>query len=267
MAQYERNNKKWTQEEIDYLYDSWGKFSMNTITKNLKRGESSIRNKITQLGLGSFFENGDYVTMGVLRKALGYSDAHIFTEDWSKWKDLPVKYKTNKEKRLKIIYLEDFWKWAEKNKNLLSFSNFEKYALGPEPKWVDEKRNADIKYNNYRYKKWTERDDQYLISLVNSYKYDYTELAKILGRKEESIKSRIRALGLKARPNKRYIGAWTDNELEIVFDNIKKGNNYEYIQNELGNNRTIKAISGKIFNMFGTQNLNKVRKILNEKVS
>lgn len=38
----------------------------------------------------------------------------------------------------KIIYLDEFWKWAEKNRSFLDFSKMEPLALGKEPGWVNE---------------------------------------------------------------------------------------------------------------------------------
>lgn len=263
----QRSYCKWTQEEIDYLYDSWGSVSMKTIMKKLQRGRAAIEQKAEQLNLGSFFENGNYVTIGALRKALGYTHSHVFSEDWLRDKNFPIRSKVCEKRKLNIVYLDSFWKWAKENKNLLNFSKFEKYALGPEPKWVDEKRKNDIKYNNNIYTKWTDRDDQYLISLVDSCKYTLLDLSKILGRKEECIKARIYNLGLKTRPNHSVRRDWTEIELEIIVENIKKGYSYEHIQNELDNNRSVRSIQNKVFKMFGTQNLNKVCKILNEKVS
>ena len=58
---------------------------------------------------------------------------------------LPVKWHRVKKNRFRVIDIEDFWKWAEKNKSLLDFSRFDKYTLGAEPDWVDEKRKADLK--------------------------------------------------------------------------------------------------------------------------
>ena len=57
---------------------------------------------------------------------------------------LPVKWHIVKNNRFRVIDIDDFWKWAEKNKSILDFSRFEKYGLGAEPEWVDIKRKADF---------------------------------------------------------------------------------------------------------------------------
>lgn len=45
--------RKWTQEEIDYLTKMWGISSRTKMSKTLKRTESSISNKAYLMGLGS----------------------------------------------------------------------------------------------------------------------------------------------------------------------------------------------------------------------
>ena len=39
--------------------------------------------------------------------------------------------------------MEEWWEWAEKNRDLLDFSIFEEKILGEEPAWAKEKRKHD----------------------------------------------------------------------------------------------------------------------------
>ena len=63
--------RTWTKEEINYLRDKYGQTPIKQIAKNLNRTPSAIRNKVTKLGLGSFLENGDYITFNQLKIVLG----------------------------------------------------------------------------------------------------------------------------------------------------------------------------------------------------
>lgn len=45
----------------------------------------------------------------------------------------------------KVIKIDEFWDWAEKNKEVVRFNKLEENALGKEPKWVKEKRYLDKK--------------------------------------------------------------------------------------------------------------------------
>lgn len=58
---------------------------------------------------------------------------------------MPVKERIVRHCRFKIIYIDDFWKWAEENKSLLDFSKMQPYCFGAEPDWVKVKRENDKK--------------------------------------------------------------------------------------------------------------------------
>ena len=263
----ERKNMIWTQEEIDFLYDSWGKLTVSSIAKRLKRTEKGVIGKKDQLKLGGFFESSDYITVSALKKQLGYNNPIMFvSESWIKEKQFPVRTKRGKEKSFKIVNLKEFWRWAKKNKDLLNFAKFEKYSLGPEPKRVEEKRRNDQK-NKSPYDKRTEQEEKELVSLINQYSYTYNDIAKILGRKESAIISKVKALGIKMKPIPMDRTLYSEKEINTIIENIKLGHDYEYIQSQLEKERTITSISNKVYKMFGTQSLYKVRKILNEKAS
>lgn len=102
-----------------------------------------------------------------------------------------------------MIDIEDFWKWAEKNKSLLDFSRFDKYTLGAEPDWVDEKRKADFKklqLHGQHNAAWTKAEDDRLRYLLEKNRYTYSELAQELRHSEGAIKRRILDLGIETRP-------------------------------------------------------------------
>ena len=65
-----RKNTKWTKEEEQYLQDNWGTLSVKTLAKNLGRSENAINVRKHRLGLGSFLENGDYITFNQLKCAI-----------------------------------------------------------------------------------------------------------------------------------------------------------------------------------------------------
>lgn len=93
--------------------------------------------------------------------------------------------------------------WTEKNKSLLDFSRFEKYALGAEPDWVDMKRKADYKklqLHGQHNAAWTKAEDDKLRYLLEKNRYTYSELAQELRHSEGAIKRRILDLGIETRP-------------------------------------------------------------------
>lgn len=106
--------KPWTQDEEDYLEDSWGTVSLKTIARNLGRSEGAIKIKKGKLGLGAFLDGGEYITFNQLSIALGRNTAdNYMLISWVKNRDFPLKYKRVNENRFRVVYLDDFWKWAQ----------------------------------------------------------------------------------------------------------------------------------------------------------
>jgi hypothetical protein len=238
----------WTAEETQYLSDHWGQISINTIAKNLNRTVNAIVIRATRLGLGPYLEAGEYVVLNQLMLALKNGCAQGFAYTYNQWveKGLPVKMKKVKKCSFKVIYLDDWWDWAEMNRTIIDFSRLEPGILGKEPAWVDEQRRADIeKSQQYRKTPWTRDEDQLLIQLLKSYKYTYRELSVRLQRTEGAIKRRMVDLKIKERSLKMSNhNPWTTPEEDKLKELYHKGHTPSTMANYIG--RSAQAISGKI---------------------
>lgn len=254
--------KNWTDEEKAYLEDNWGTLSMPTLMANLNRNKNAIMIMVQRLGLGAFLESGDYVTFNQLLKALGYwGGSGYLMKSWVKVRGFPIKYKRVDENRFKVVHIDEFWKWAEKNQSFLDFSRFEENALGMEPDWVKAKRRMDYE-KSIRYIKtpWTPIEDKRLERLVSQYKYTYTEISRMMRRTEGAIQRRCCDLGLKGRPLRESPHSkWEDWQFQRLYELIDRGMNYEAISDAIG--KSAKAIRGKVYCIYGTEVLDKVREI------
>lgn len=259
------NNRRWTKEEFDYLIDNWGTVSIKTISKKLNRTEKAIDAKAYILGLGKQIESGEYVTVSELFKALGYTQFDTYkVTSWVKNRKFPVKHKTLRKRKFKVIHIDDFWKWAEKNKNFVDFSRFTRYGLGKEPDWVEDKRQNDILESKYKKSKWTQKEDEYLIFLVNQFKYSYQEISQLTGRTVGAISRRLIDLNVKARPIRaNRHNKWTDEEIKLVDELILSGAGYQIISERIG--RSSKSIAGFVYRKYGSENLDKALKIIRER--
>lgn len=178
-------NRNWTKQEEEYLIENWGTFSVATIAKNLGRTENAVVVRKCRLGLGAFLDNGDYITWNQLQIAIGKGKSGNGYKmiSWVKNRDFPIHTKKVNNNSFKIVYLDEWWEWAEKNKDLLDFSKFEENILGEEPEWVKEKRKHDFeKSRKYIMTPWTKTEDDKLKYLVSKQKYSYDELSKMLRR-------------------------------------------------------------------------------------
>ena len=256
--------KNWTKQEEEYLAENWGTLSVARIAKNLGRTENAIIVRKCRLGLGAFLDNGEYVTWNQFQIAYcGSSSSGTYRmTSWVKNRNFPIHTKRVNKNSFKIVYLEEWWEWAEKNKDFLDFSNMEENILGKEPEWVKEKRKNDIENKRKIINTpWTNAEDDKLRFLVSKHKYTYDDLSRMLRRTNGAIQRRLCDLGIKDRPLKadNHI-RWTRDELYTLGEMIKDGCGYEMISESIG--KSGKAIRGRVYNMYLTENLDKVREII-----
>lgn len=202
----------WTQDEEEYLQDRWGKASISVIAKKLGRSVAAVKCHATRLGLGGVLLSGDYITLSQLICAVtGSQKTYSYKpESWMKKRGLPVHTKCVESGRFRVVYLDEFWAWAEQNRSFLDFSKMEPLILGKEPEWVAQQRRIDtISGANQRKDPWTPFEDQRLRYLLKHHKYTWAEMARDIGRSEGAIQRRCRDLGLKDRPIRESATPWT----------------------------------------------------------
>lgn len=268
MEKIQNNNRTWTESEIKYLREAWGFVSIDSICRHLGRSKNAIMVLKDRLKLGPFLINGEYVTMHQLVIALGYSSGAdgYKVKSWIENRGFPVHIKTRSNKaKIRVVYLDEFWKWAEKNRSFIDFGRMEPLALGAEPEWVSEQRRKDfLGYSLQRKDPWTPDEDARLKMLLSKYQYGYAELSEMLHRSTGAIQRRCSDLGLKARPlkanNHGEDCAWTDAQYKILADGIKHGDGYMAISKAIG--KSEKAVRGKVYNEYFTENADKVREMI-----
>ena len=129
-------SKKWTKEDVEYLTEKWGNVSIPSLAKKLNRSVNAVKLKAGRLNLGPMLENGAYVTLNQLAIALtGGNFSSYCKKSWIENRGMPVHSKKVIKNTFKIVYLDEFWKWAEKNRSFLDFSKMEPLTLGKEPAW------------------------------------------------------------------------------------------------------------------------------------
>ena len=158
-------NRKWTEEELAFLKEHWGSMGMNKLEKRLNRTSNAIRRKAYRLHLGNFLENGDYITLHHLYSILGLSIGGDGSrlKYWVNKRQLPIKTIQFGNRDIRIINIDDFWKWLENNQEMVDLSKLEPLILGKEPDWVKKKRKQDLKKNQqFKKGRYTETEEEYL---------------------------------------------------------------------------------------------------------
>lgn len=254
--------RHWTKAEEQYLEENWGNKPIPNIARELSRSVTAVTLKAKRLNLGAFTENGTYVTLNQLFLAVGIRSGDFYKRSIFENRNAPVKRRKVNTAFVKVINIDDFWKWAEKNQDILDFSRFEKHALGQEPKWVETKRNADIMLNkNHRPKaKWTAYEDERLRFMVQSQRYTYADICNDLKRTDGAVRRRILDLKIEGKPLPAVKAYWTEEEVSLLNEMILSGYDYNIIGSRIG--KTGKAVRGYVYQKYATERLDRVREIL-----
>lgn len=167
----------------------------------------------------------------------------------------------------RVVYIEEFWEWAERYRSFIDFSKMEPLALGEEPGWVAEQRKKDFEaYAIQRKDPWGEDEDSRLKMLLSKHRYSWAEISEMMHRSHGAIARRCRDLGIKDRPVSMELtgkrGTWTSEDFEILADGIRHGDSYAAIGKAVG--RSEKCVRSKVYNDYLTENADKVRGMLGD---
>lgn len=257
----------WLPEEVEYLQENWGTISIPTIAKNLNRTVSAVKVKVSKLGLGPLLMSGDYITFNQLMLLLtDNSQSYSYQmKSWVENRGMPVRTRRVDKCSWRVVYLDEFWKWAENHRSFIDFSKLEPLALGAEPAWVAQQRRIDaVSFAIQRKDPWTPQEDQRLIYLLKQHKYTYAQISKDLRRSVGAIQHRCQDLGMKERPLRESPhNPWSDADLQLMADMIRQGYSYPMI-GEACSGRSEKAVRGRVYEMYQTEVLDKVRAMLGD---
>jgi hypothetical protein len=217
-----RANRNWNFKEISYLKNSWGNVSLKSIAKHLGRTITGVQIKANRIGLKRSTDYGEYITFYQFLKIIN-KDSYRMYNKRLKQAGFPFKKIHVITKKITVIYMDEFWRWLEKNKHLIDLQYTEFGDFGYEPEWVYYKRDADKRASKYEPRKWSNADDERLISLLKQFKYGYRDLSIMLKRTEGAIKRRMSDLNIKERPLVADTKKWTQQEIDLVKDLYLKG--------------------------------------------
>lgn len=254
-----RKNTLWTKKEVEFLCESWGVFCVASIAERLGRTVTAVSSKAKQCGLGYQRDNSDMMLLSHLFKELGIENG------WHGDRIIKagLKYHTRRfrNRPFRMIFIEDFWVFAEKKPELFDFSKLEEGTFGVEPAWVKAKRKADCARSLTVVKsrtRWTASEERLLKDFVNM-RYTTKEISKRLHRTEYAVRGHIKIMGLYSKR------VWTPKQIEIMQQKIFEEKSYEEVASAVG--KTECAVKGKLYATYKTKNLAKIRKLIQEEWS
>ena len=172
--------RQWTEEEVEYLEKNYEKRGVDYIAKKLNRTPQSIKRKAQKLRYNAYLCEDLYLK--TVAKCFN-SDSLVI----NRWIKLGLSYKIVQrgQSTCKLISANNFWKWAEQNKDIIPWSKYERYSILPEPKWLEDTIDAYTIKNNR--KKITFIEIQQVIHMREK-GVSFEEIAKTLSRTVNSIK-------------------------------------------------------------------------------
>lgn len=238
MTNAPNKKKRWSEKDDAYLQDKWGTVSIGRLAKVLGRSENAVVVRSQRIGCGAHLAGDSKISLNQLLYTIyGRPNGQAYIRNRLIQNGLPVKWHTVRKNRFRVIDIEDFWKWAEKNKSLLDFSRLEKYSLGAEPDWVDIKRKADFDKTQRQGRHntaWTSAEDARLRRMLDKGTYTYTDLSRELRHSEGAVKRRILDLGIELRPVRAKPRAWSDEDIETLCSMVDQGYDFSQIADKLG---------------------------------
>lgn len=233
-----RHGQSWTEEEKEYLISNWGLVTIKTLEKKLQRTQRAIRAKATEFKLGrKQYAQGLLFSPNQVAKILKI-DNHVIYR-WIEEKRLKaMNKKLIDDNQIYQIRMEDLEEFLQNNLDAWDSRRLDLYALGTEPKWLQEKRKKDMQLPVKQGSFWTEEEEKRLISYLKS-GLEVKKIAKRMGRTEKSIYAkakRLRDSGGNLKPRKIML-YWTNEEVEIMLEMEKQGYTDDEIAYQLGRER------------------------------
>jgi excisionase family DNA binding protein len=229
--------KRWTIEDEDFLKEKVCTLSFPALAKRLGRSVNAIEVRVRRLGIENTKLLSGKLTANELAMALNIDNHTVYR--WIENHGLKaVRKVTRQVAKFNLISVEDFWKWAEQNKEKINFTKIDPLVLLPEPKWVEEERKRDYHTIPKRQAaQWTDEEDKRLISLLNG-NYTQKEIGEFLNRSENAVQRRVSRLReRRIIPKKKITLRWTRKEVQMFLALESQGLSDDEIAFELGRER------------------------------
>lgn len=234
---------RWTDEETKTLLELIEEKKIGYIAKKLGRTNEAIIQRLNKLGYSAAY-NGDKISFYEIVSQMGFLSAYDYL--LKKWTSMGLKvYNVYiRNSRVRMVNIDEFWKWAEPNKDKLDFSKLKHNALGYEPTWATEKikRDHERKINQKTNLTWTKDEEAMLLNLVKIGK-DAIYISKRLNRSQTSINCKLLRMKSMYRANTIEKSFWTEEEEIKLEEMIKNGKTYDEVSYEL--NRSVSACRRK----------------------
>ena len=251
----------WTQEEEEFLLKSWGKLSTMEIGRQLGRNVTQVRSKAVRMDLGRKLErDGQAVGIRQMALACGMTPHTQELIRFFETRGLRVLINVYNTRTYYSVMLDEFWAWAEKNRNAFPVTRIRPYSLGAEPAWVDEQRRRErAMFERRGCKRWTDHEEMLLRSLIRQ-GVPISEICKRLGRGEHGIRARAKRLGIEFPFLRKISDRYTEEDERTLRRMIRDGCTQLQISAAL--NRSMASVYSKMLRTWGTRIIDEARQLI-----
>lgn len=186
-------NKKWSEEERNYLADVWGVLSVNRIAKELGRSPEAVISQAEKRQLGGAIYTDQYLTTITVSNLIGVDQTTII--NWIKKKLLKARTSTLRRRRIYLIDPSDVTAFLKNNPTRWNATKIDKSLVDESEEWFRKKYASDLNPTaTKRGNLWTTKEENNLLRYVIK-GYTNEEIAKLLDRTPLSVKRKRNRIG------------------------------------------------------------------------
>jgi hypothetical protein len=217
--------RPWTEREINYLENNWGKLPADKIAKKLHRTKDAVILKVKRFEIPPASMNANCLCVSQIAKLLNV-DRHTVADSWiSKYNLKSYKIRIRGNNRYQIfVKIPDLLNWLEANQDKWRAHKLPKHAFGLEPEWLKEKRRLDFNKKPLQVK-WTDAEVSKLKTfMVNG--VPQKEIARRLDRSLSSVKHKINRLKNTPQATANSLESKQNNNIDSItlsITNVKEG--------------------------------------------
>lgn len=171
--------REWTESEERVMRTRYQYQTVQKTAQMLNRSVYSVKRKAAKMGLSHY---NDKLSAKAVAQAFNTEVRSV--KRWIEKFELPSKKVNHGTHYTYYIDVEDFWKWAEKHKDVINWSKYELKSLIPEPEWVNDMVSN---YNVVRHRQRFTQDELARIKFLICRGKTYSEIAKEMNRSYYSI--------------------------------------------------------------------------------
>jgi DNA-directed RNA polymerase specialized sigma24 family protein len=197
----------WSDEDVQVLLEGVGVLTFDGIARKLGKTPEAVESKLDKLGAANTKIASGLITMHELAIFLCVDDKVVkrlitnhglphYRKNFRRY-EYAKKMVDGKRISKRLFYyinVEEFWKWAEENKDLINWHQVPEDALPPEPLWVNARRKEDFYKWLKRPRPWTPEQDNLLKQYYYTQGMTQKQCGTMLGRSESSVEKRLARL-------------------------------------------------------------------------